>query len=207
MLTGRHIMIDLETLGTSTSSIAMQVAACEFNPETGEVGGYFNRYVDIATSLRAGRTLDPDTILYWMGVEDAARHRMITGLRGTGLPLVQVLFELGDFMQISNGRQGLGRRMAKPDGVWSHGLTFDVPIIQEACGAVGMKEPFDFRDCLDTRTVFALSGKRLSQYDPVIAEKWPKDAPARVKHCGLSDAIAQAIAVSEALATIRGARA
>lgn len=203
MLSGRHIMVDLETLGTSVNTIALQVGACEWNPQTGEITRWFSQYVSIASAMAVGRTLDPDTILYWMDMEDDARKRMIEGLRDKALPLSEVLYMLADFMQTSNGRMGLGRKMEMPEGVWSHGLTFDVPIIQESMAACGIKQAFDFRDCLDTRTIFKLSGKRLSQYDDVVNSRWPDTAPPRVKHDALSDAIAQALAISEALKAIQ----
>lgn len=199
MLTGRHVMIDLETLGTSTSAMVLQIGLCEFFPQEGTVGRHYSAYIDMGSSLRAGRAVDPDTFLWWLGQDREAQQRLINGMR-TAQSLASVLQDVTQWMLVSNGRQGLGRREAKPDGVWSHGLTFDVPILDEAFSALGLSKPWDFWGCLDTRTLFALAGVRLGDQKKLV--QWPEDAPPPVHHDAQSDAIGQALVVMRVLGMI-----
>ena len=65
---GRHIMVDNETLSLSMNGIILQVGGCEFFPEENRIGSTFNMYVDLRSTMAAGFTLDPDTLLYWWGM-------------------------------------------------------------------------------------------------------------------------------------------
>lgn len=202
MLTGRHVMIDTETLSLSANALVMQIGAAEFFPEQGTVGRTFCRYVSLGSGMAAGRTVDPDTILYWLSADDDARLRLVEGLR-EAVPLAQALFELSEWMMVGNGRQGLGRRTEEPDGVWSHGAAFDVPILQESFASVGQKEPWGHRSVYDTRTVFALAGDRMTDFHDGILLRWPDTAPPHVAHCAQSDAIYQAMALMDSLRGLR----
>lgn len=195
MLKGRHIMIDLETLGTSAGAMMLQVGACEFFPEEGRIGNTFNQYVDMGSSLQAGRMFDPGAFLFWLRQSEEARSRLVSGLEDT-YSLSSVLMNLTDFIQVSNGRQGLGQRRFEPDGVWSHGSGFDLVIVRENYASLGIKEPYDFRLDRDTRTLFSMAEVKVSGFE----EKWPDHVPPFVAHDGLSDAVAQAICVMHALA-------
>lgn len=201
LLTGRHVMLDGETFSTGKSGVFFQIGGCEFFPEEDRLGRTFNRYIDLGSSLAVGRTMDPDTILYWMGMEGDARLRMLAGLKDAP-SLVQVLGELADFCQISNGRQGLGQKREGADGVWSHGGAFDVAMLEDTYAAFGMEAPWHHRDPLDTRTIFRLAGFSLGRF---IEQEmtWPETAAPHVEHDGESDAIAQALGVMEALKRLR----
>lgn len=205
LLTGRHVMVDLETFGLGKSSVFFQVGACEFFPEEDRIGETFNRYIDFGSSLQAGRTIDPRVILYWMGHEsDGARQRHVAGLTRDPPSFVQVLQELTDFCQVSNGRRGLGQRREGAEGVWSHGPAFDAAILEDGYASLGLKTPWHHRDVLDTRTIFRLSGFSLSRFcGEEMAPLWPQTAAAHVAHDGESDAIAQALAVMVAVRRLR----
>lgn len=202
LLTGRHVMVDTETLSLSAGGIVMQLGAAEFLPEQGVVTRVFRRYVSLGSSMAAGRTLDPDTFLYWLEAEDAARLRLAEGLR-SAVPLAQALHEFSDWVVTDNGRQGLGRKTEQPDGVWSHGAAFDVPLLQENYASVGQKEPWGHRAVYDTRTVFALAGVRMTDYEEKVLGSWPTMVRPHVAHCAESDAVYQALALMLALGSLQ----
>lgn len=203
LLTGRHVMIDGETFGLGKSSVFFQIGACEFFPEEGRIGQTFNRYIDFGSSLQAGRTIDPGTMLYWMGMDGDARQRMLAGLKDAP-SLVEVLMALTEFCQVSNGVRGLGQKREDAAGVWSHGLAFDVAMLEDTFSSLGLKTPWGHRDPLDTRTIFRLAGFGFSRFcDEEMGPLWPETAAPHVAHDGESDAIAQALAVMEAVKRLR----
>lgn len=199
MLTGRHVMIDGETLGTGKQAAFLQLGACEFFPEEKRIGDTFSVHVDLSSSLAAGRMLDPGAFLFWLEAGREAQQRLASGLR-SGSSLVDVLVRLGDFCRISNGRRGLGQRREEPAGIWSHGLAFDVAMLEDTYASVGLEVPWHHRTPLDTRTIFRLAGLDFSSWcaERRFEDRWPQTAPPHVAHDGLSDAIAQALAVMDA---------
>lgn len=44
-----HLMVDIETMGTSSSSAILSLGAVEFDIETGETGKYFHITIDLQT--------------------------------------------------------------------------------------------------------------------------------------------------------------
>lgn len=196
-------MLDGETLSTGKQGIFFQIGACEFFPAEGRIGATFNRYIDLRSSLAAGRTLDPDTLMYWLDDSNkggpAARQRMVAGLRNAP-SLVSVLHDLADFCQVSNGRQGMGQKREDAAGVWSHGAAFDCAMLEDTYESLGLEKPFKYNRIRDTRTLFAIAGFEYGNWcDAHLASQWPETAPPFVQHDGESDAIAQALGVIEAL--------
>lgn len=118
-----------------------------------------------------------DTIKWWLGQEEAARKH----------------FQSEETISI---KQALGNLAAADwksiKGLWAHGVTFDVTILDNAFKRCGMKTPWHFKLARDTRTLFWLE-------KPV----WP-DNP--VKHSAEQDAIAQAGAVVDSLRKIGAAK-
>lgn len=60
----KHVMIDLETLGTSSDSVFLSVAAVQFNDT--DVGEVFYRTVSMESALKAGRKINPQTLEWWL---------------------------------------------------------------------------------------------------------------------------------------------
>jgi len=63
----KHIMIDLETLGTHPNSVIVQIGAVVFDPERGAVGYEFSENVDIQSCLDLGLECDGPTLEWWFG--------------------------------------------------------------------------------------------------------------------------------------------
>lgn len=188
---GRHIMVDLETLSTGKTAASTQIGAVAFYPAEGRVSltERLNVHVDMASTLGMGFTMDPDTILWWLGQSDDARWAFINGQK-EAVPLPHALQQLADFIQVPPGHRGMGQRPQEPAGVWGHGATFDVAILEHSYDQVNLKTPWDFRRARDTRTIFALA------CDTVIPRNWEPDT---VAHVAVSDAVDQAYQLMFAL--------
>jgi hypothetical protein len=80
--------------------------------------------------------------------------------------------------------------------IWSHGPSFDPPILTAAYKATGLPIPWHYRAPRDTRTIMEAAGM-----DP---HKGLEPFTTGTHHHALDDAICQARAVCAAYATIKG---
>lgn len=180
----RHVMIDLETLGTGPRSVVTQLGWALFDGEA-EVEGVLSsgRYdLDPQGQLDAGRVVDWATIQWWLTQDEGARKAMATK---------------GARMSVKEALSAFERAIPSwhtIDGVWGHGATFDISLMQSLLDDVKRREPWSFRAVRDTRTLFAFAPET----------SWPVNP---VKHDAEQDAKAQAVAVQRALRALREARA
>lgn len=184
----RHVMIDLETLGTGKEAAILQLAAVDFDPLRGRLGGELNIHIALGSNLALGRTVDPGAFVWWLEQDEDARQALARGQQNaTDLPTA--LLSLDEFCQHSSGRRVLGSRPQEVEGVWSHGAVFDIPIVETAFATCGMAPPWSYRVARDTRTLFDVAEQASGQKvgDKVSANP--------LKHCALSDARWQAEAV------------
>lgn len=167
-------MIDLETLGTRHGALILQIGACYFNRETGEIGVGFSANVDAGLMVDEF-TVDMSTIKWWFEQSDKARQLVTENPQ----PLVDVLISLSQFLH-------------KPDiMVWSH-ATFDIPILVNAFEKARITFPVPFRNMRDIRTLMDLSKHRST------IER------SGVHHHALDDAKFQAQYCSEAMRKLNG---
>ncbi|MEO2037995.1 MAG: 3'-5' exonuclease [Martelella sp.] len=164
-------MVDLETMGTAPGSAIVSIGAVSFDPEKGSIGEEFFRVVNLRSCERAGLTIDPDTVLWWLKQSEAARQQF--DQQGAE-DLPQVLGWLASWWRRQNGRF-----------IWGHGANFDEPLLAWAFRATHVVAPWKYWDARCTRTIFALTGER-------------PDRSRGVHHNALDDARAQAKAVIRA---------
>lgn len=165
-----HLMIDLETLGSHNNAVITQIGGCLFQPCKAEWKvKSFCYFIDPQSCIDVGMQMQVDTVLWWMKQSEEARGKF----RMPTIPIKEALNTL---------RQANWQTIL---GVWAHGITFDVVILENAFKRCGMRAPWNFKAARDTRTLFW-------------AEKpvWP-DNP--IKHSAEHDAIAQAGAVVSSL--------
>ena len=182
-----HVMVDLETLATGADAAIVQVAAIAFLPyrDGEEVGSPFNCFVGDF----AGRRVDHGTLAWWL-TQARALHL------GTCLPgaphLVEVLRRLREwFAPYVANTEAHPYTLA---GVWSHGLTFDVPILEHAfLTTLSTPPPWGYRTPRDTRTVYALA----TGGEP------PKRRQPEAEHDALDDCRTQISSLVEALRRLR----
>lgn len=144
----KHVMLDLETLGTGPRAAVVAIGACEFDPRgVGTQPDSFYRRVSLATAMAAG-DVDPSTLLWWMQQSDAARKATFVGEAGSLESSLRAFNSWLDY--IDNG--GLAKNVC----VWGNGATFDNVVIRSAFKAVGLDPHWSFRNDKCYRTVMNL---------------------------------------------------
>jgi hypothetical protein len=152
----KDVMIDLETLAKGARAHIVQIAAVMFDRETGELGGHFVTYVKGA---QPGRVIDPDTVAWWL--QQNAAYGLGEALQDDGaVCLPSALKALNTWLKA----EAMGTEC-----VWSHGATFDIPILEDAyAGEFGSPPPWHYKAPRDTRTLYdvAPGGMPVVEKDP-----------------------------------------
>lgn len=177
----KHIMVDLETMGTNPKAPIVAIGAVYFDPATGELGPDFYRVVSLKSEFQMGATPDAGAIEFWLTQSDAAREA-ITGK--DQLHIVYALSQLTDFVTGYSSAVGLSQLQ-----LWGNGASFDPVILRSAYVRCSFPEFWKFWNDQDVRTIVALG--RVIGFDP------KRDLPfAGERHHALADAIHQAQYVS-----------
>jgi len=180
----KDIMIDLETLGTRYNASIIQIGACYFDRNTGEIGPRFKTNIKYDPAMGDKFTVDYGTIAWWFSQEEAARASLLEA----PVDLITAIGKLTEFLNIGGEEEEIVRKDVQ---IWCH-ATFDMPILVNAYSTLDMKFPISFRNMRDIRTVMDLA-------------KHYSEAPrVGTHHDALSDAMFQAKYVSEAMQILRG---
>lgn len=166
-----HIMVDLETMGTAPGSAIVSIGAVAFDPAAGTLGEEFYRTIDLISCQRAGLTIDPATVQWWMRQSDEARAQLF---RPDAERLADALGWFASWFRRQRGKY-----------IWGHGANFDEPLLSWAMRAAHVVVPWEYWDARCTRTLFALTGEK-------------PDRAKGVHHNALDDAKAQAEAAIRA---------
>jgi hypothetical protein len=144
-----HVMLDLETMSTRGDAAIVEIGAIAFDPETGEevtsgreesfVTARFRAYVSVFDGH-----VDPRTVAWWL--QQKAALALGEGM-ASGDCLVEALQSF----------QGWFAALGDVSAVWSHGATFDTPILALAFERHGMRAPWHYRTPRDTRTLYDLA--------------------------------------------------
>ena len=183
----KHIMLDLETLGTDPYSVILSIGAVHFDPGSpGIFRDSFEVLIDPKTSMAAGLRVDPDTLFWWWDTDrDAARRYYMERLK----------FELPLALQGFSDWLGWVSQDPSPDPekpnpevlIWGNGANFDNVLLANAYKAARMDVPWKFYQDRCFRTIKGL--------DPLGKLK-PKGVlpgvPEGIAHTALADAFYQA---------------
>lgn len=170
-----HVMLDLETLGTSTLAAIHEIGWALFRIED-DAGVMLNQgsiLVDPQSCIHRGMWVEWEAVAFWLKQEMAEPGQDLNG----------ALMELDKVFHSFNENQELA-------GVWSHGASFDVPILETAYRFCVRKAPWSHRVVRDTRTLFSL----------VEIVPWAENL---VKHSAVHDAVAQAATVQATYRKLR----
>jgi hypothetical protein len=137
-----NIMVDLETMGTGSSSAIIAIGAVQFDSKG--LGKEFYAIVDIETSVKCGMEIDPSTIIWWLGQSEAARAEFTT-------KSTESLF---------SALQGFAKFVGakKNAKVWGNGAAFDNVILDNAYKLNNLDTPWMFYNSMCYRTVKNLIG-------------------------------------------------
>ena len=193
-VTNIHVMVDIETMGTSPTSPILTIGAVLFDPheqndvQTLEDRGFLRR-VDISDALKNSGGVEPDTLKWWLQQEDAAIKALVEGETVT---LQQAMLDFRNYCVDRNvelERKFFPGWSEYPVGciLWAKSPDFDCKILENACKAVNERMPLVFWQYRCVRTLQDLC--------------WPDGPEARPKfkfgtaHDARADAVNQALMV------------
>ncbi len=135
-------MLDLETFGTAPGSVIPSIGAVEFDRE--KVLREFYLRICPQSCVAVGMTMDPSTIVWWLGQSEEARMELCKA------PTHDIPNALIDF---SDWAQCTGTEVIE---VWGNGASFDNSLMAAAYRLCGLELPWKFYNDRCYRTVKAL---------------------------------------------------
>lgn len=160
-----HVMIDLETLGTSPDAkiLSIGIAAFDFVQEGSQ--SVFSSVVSLDSQ---NGSVDEGTLQWWSNQSQLARETAFAIERQHPAAAAQSVI---GFL----GSQG------GIEGVWAHGAGFDLPILRTFLASQGYKRPWNHQLERDTRTL-AMVIRSLGEEPPTMCN---------ATHVAIQDAIDQ----------------
>jgi hypothetical protein len=162
----KHIMIDLETLGTAADAVILSIGAVKFDLASTKIDDDgFYASVSIESNLDAKRRISEDTLIWWLKQSPAAQKVFHEPKER----LDDALVALSDWVGDSDYT------------VWSNGADFDLPMLAHAYSHAHIEAPWKFFNSRCFRTWKNLPGAKNIAV-----------TAAGVKHNALTDAFNQA---------------
>lgn len=142
-----NIMVDLETLSTYTNASIIEIAAVEFNKDTGEIGDIFHECIDCKDWTENERHTEGRTILWWMEQDKS----LINKFKEKNPRLHTVLQRFRDFYN-KHTLQGDDATI-----LWGNGSTMDITILQSSYEHFKEPIPWQYWAVNDVRTIVNLN--------------------------------------------------
>lgn len=134
----RHIMLDLETMGTAPGSAVVQIGAVEFSIY--KVGDPLSVTISLESCVAVGMRIDAATVMWWMKQSNAARDLL-----------------LENCASIREGLQAFSDWIGKDKVcVWGDGASFDNALLASAYRACRMPLPWHYSGDRCFRTMKAV---------------------------------------------------
>lgn len=172
------VMIDLETLATSTDAVILTIGAVKFDPFGSDIKDpkmdSFYVKVDIDSCDELGLVSNDDTIAWWANQSKEAQAEAFDG---------------DDRIHIRDAFDQLYKFCWGAKRVWSNGASFDVPICEHVYRKLNKAIPWPFWSVRDVRTAFDLGIN--PNRPPVLA------------HHALQDAWNQAVGIQNVYNTLK----
>jgi len=140
-----HIMLDFETLGQKPDTAVLSLGMTAFDKNTIHIKKEW--LFSLGGQLAIGRTITPDTLLWWMNQGDKAKA-LFQRVQKEGILVRDWAPEFCKTVA----------DISKKPKVWSNGAGFDVPILESLLYRCGMEPPYKFWDIRCYRTIKALFG-------------------------------------------------
>jgi len=172
------IMIDLETLSTSTNASILTIGAVKFDPFGNELEmpscQKFYVKIDIDSCDELKLDISNDTLEWWSKQSKEAQEEA---------------FNIENRIHIREAFNQLYKFCWGAKRVWSHGASFDIVICENIFRKINKAVPWNFWEVRDTRTLFDLG------IDP--------QRPPVLKHHALEDAWNQVVGVQNVFQRLR----
>lgn len=149
----KHVMIDLETLGTQPGSVILSIGAVLFDPNAPVeecLGKEFYCVVSTGSCKEANLEINQDTLDWWDKQSAEARTVIDQAAAEGAFTLTHALEELAKFI---------------PAGalVWSNGANFDQPLLDVAYNRVSVNLPWKYYNSRCYRTIKALCSRDVAK--------------------------------------------
>jgi hypothetical protein len=172
------VMIDLETLATSTDAAILTIGAVKFDPfgmdvEEPAMNSFYVR-VDLDSCDEIGLVTNDDTIAWWANQSKEAQEEA---------------FSPDNRIHITDAFNQLYKFCWGAKRVWSNGAAFDVVICETVFKRINKAVPWNFWQVRDVRTAFDLG---INPHRPPV-----------LKHHALEDAWNQAVGIQNVYNTLR----
>lgn len=145
----KHLMVDLETLGTNTNSVVLSIGAVCFNIEDGTLGNELEMFPIVEN--QKNRQKDWSAIKFWFNQLDLVRKQQSDAIRLHNLPDCLLIFD-----------KFCKENLTESFKVWGNG--FDIPLLNQAYNDYNMTTPWSYKHIFDTRTLVWLSKISTKKY-------------------------------------------
>ena len=139
-----HIFIDLETLSTNQRGMIVSIGACKFRFDTG-VGDKFSINISTKDSAAYDRHVSKGTLIWWQERPKEIRDSW----RKDPVNVMNALDKFDEFF----GKD-------KKQMIWSQGSYFDCGLLKDTYEMCNRKEPWEYWNIMDARTIFNFTGIR-----------------------------------------------
>jgi hypothetical protein len=147
-----EVMLDLETFSTRGNAAILIIAAIKFNRDEpiGKIEKTDNFYAKISleSCKKVNLHVDSKTVHWWENRDPETKKDIFSEPREE---LKSVLLKFN-------------RWFGKAEKIWSHGASFDVPILSEAYYNCSLEPPWKFWNIRDTRTIFDLVDMNIKDF-------------------------------------------
>lgn len=142
----RHVMIDLETLDTTPSSVVLSVGACLFSINNGyaEIQSSFSNSVEVLTQMLNGRTVSHSTLHWWQKQSADAKARVVYPANISSPP------------DMLDALDSWAKELEEFDYIWCQGGSFDFPILTDLYRDHDRAPFWKFWQERDCRTILGL---------------------------------------------------
>lgn len=132
-----HVMLDLETWGTSPYSTIIMIGACEFDPYAEQQDKIVTDRFEVAIApVNAGLRVDAETLMWWMDADrDVARAIW------QGRPKVWLREALDGFADWLRSLSDVESDLR----IWGNGAGFDNTLLRQSYEVSSREVPWSFR--------------------------------------------------------------
>jgi len=175
-----EVMIDLETLSTSTNAAILTIGAIKFfrnKPiESLDKCDTFYKRIDLYSCKSIGLESNKETIKWWESQNSESKYEALKN--PDRITIKNALIEFSEWFNNSNL-------------IWSHGDDFDCVILGNAFRKCNLEIPWKYWNTRDTRTLYDISNVKIS------------DLPQNNTHHALHDCYRQIIGIHKSFSNLK----
>jgi hypothetical protein len=165
-----HVMIDLETLGTTPDCVVLTLGAVKFNPyDLQDPTDPLYLRINVDEQTEKGRIISTSTMKWWVNQSAEAQAEA---------------FSEDDRVSMDDVTTQLNRYLVGADKIWAQGPLFDIMILENFYKMLNKPAPWQYWQIRDSRTIFDLGDDSIKT----------KNTAA---HNALADSYCQAVAVQQ----------